>query len=449
VNGAEKSTKIDVELSASLKDRLTSLQSAVNKEEVKKPVVLVDIQPAEELVIKEEPVVPSTTTLPNGLLQVQDTVLSLGGTDGSESENLDTDREDSGIHTTDVSCSVSQADEQNEERIEELNHIEEHKETSVEKEMATPAVVPDLLLAPQVVQMETVNVTTVETCVEHQEQQFTFTNDTDDAAADQQDISVSAETVVEVATTISLTSMTAAGTTTSTNPDNKLGENGLETVHGQVEALVTTEGEPNEKVVDDVVVVVTGGGDAAPQVIEQVISATASHPSSLPPIDSANDKISISISYESIKSGSKKPMATEQFRPLPPPAEVLAKFSSPQKIGGSEKPAKASCIPISLKKASGSYSFPSSPKSPASPRKGILDFIKHNIFESSDASPPVPQESAKFYLPLDGDAATSSSTTTMVVVKKLLEKADSCDTNTSISNGSEISKLLDAEFEKL
>lgn len=32
-----------------------------------------------------------------------------------ENENIDTDREDSGIHTTDVSCSVSQADDQNEE----------------------------------------------------------------------------------------------------------------------------------------------------------------------------------------------------------------------------------------------------------------------------------------------------------------------------------------------
>lgn len=32
-----------------------------------------------------------------------------------DNENMDTDREDSGIHTTDVSCSVSQADDQNEE----------------------------------------------------------------------------------------------------------------------------------------------------------------------------------------------------------------------------------------------------------------------------------------------------------------------------------------------
>lgn len=32
-----------------------------------------------------------------------------------DNDNLDTDREDSGIHTTDVSCSVSQADDQNEE----------------------------------------------------------------------------------------------------------------------------------------------------------------------------------------------------------------------------------------------------------------------------------------------------------------------------------------------
>lgn len=38
-----------------------------------------------------------------------------------ENENIDTDREDSGIHTTDVSCSVSQADDQNEE-VEQLTN---------------------------------------------------------------------------------------------------------------------------------------------------------------------------------------------------------------------------------------------------------------------------------------------------------------------------------------
>lgn len=36
-------------------------------------------------------------------------------TELDDNENMDTDREDSGIHTTDVSCSVSQADDQNEE----------------------------------------------------------------------------------------------------------------------------------------------------------------------------------------------------------------------------------------------------------------------------------------------------------------------------------------------
>lgn len=40
-----------------------------------------------------------------------------------ENDNIDTDREDSGIHTTDVSCSVSQADDQNEE-VEQLTNDE-------------------------------------------------------------------------------------------------------------------------------------------------------------------------------------------------------------------------------------------------------------------------------------------------------------------------------------
>lgn len=94
----------------SLKDRLSSLQSAVTKEEVKKPVVLVDEQQV-ELMRKED-----EDLLNKQKLEAFDESFS----SSQELLNIDTDREDSGIHTTDVSCSVSQTDEQP-----EIVHINE------------------------------------------------------------------------------------------------------------------------------------------------------------------------------------------------------------------------------------------------------------------------------------------------------------------------------------
>lgn len=49
-----------------------------------------------------------------------------------ENENIDTDREDSGIHTTDVSCSVSQADDQNEEVEHLANDDSNNKSNPIE-----------------------------------------------------------------------------------------------------------------------------------------------------------------------------------------------------------------------------------------------------------------------------------------------------------------------------
>lgn len=58
-----------------------------------------------------------------------------------ENENIDTDREDSGIHTTDVSCSVSQADDQNEEAEHLANDESNAKlDQTVPKTQPSPAV---------------------------------------------------------------------------------------------------------------------------------------------------------------------------------------------------------------------------------------------------------------------------------------------------------------------
>uniref|UniRef100_T1GHR0 Uncharacterized protein n=1 Tax=Megaselia scalaris TaxID=36166 RepID=T1GHR0_MEGSC len=94
----------------SLRDRLSSLQSAVTKEEIKKPVVLIDEQQV-ALMRKED-----EDLLNKQQLETLDESFS----SSQELLNTDTDREDSGIHTTDVSCSVSQTDEQP-----EISHINE------------------------------------------------------------------------------------------------------------------------------------------------------------------------------------------------------------------------------------------------------------------------------------------------------------------------------------
>lgn len=108
----------------SLKDRLSSLQSAVTKEEVKKPVVLVDEQQV-ELMRKED-----EDLLNKQKLEAFDESFS----SSQEVLNVDTDREDSGIHTTDVSCSVSQTDEQP-----EISHINEDTLQEPSSKPETPA----------------------------------------------------------------------------------------------------------------------------------------------------------------------------------------------------------------------------------------------------------------------------------------------------------------------
>lgn len=97
----EKITKVEVPIT-SLKDRLTSLHSAVSaaSEEVKKPIILVDLN---ALAAEEQNRLDNVEALRINQLLLRPDL------------EIDTDREDSGIQTADVSCAVSQADEQPEE----------------------------------------------------------------------------------------------------------------------------------------------------------------------------------------------------------------------------------------------------------------------------------------------------------------------------------------------
>lgn len=110
----EKSNTVDVHLTATLKDRLSSLQSCFDLSKNAKAHVIGN---KEKNGILNNRYGPDRTNLnhdENGVkgIDVSPFKKSL--------ESIDLDREDSGIHTTDVSCSVSQADEQHEERFAEL-----------------------------------------------------------------------------------------------------------------------------------------------------------------------------------------------------------------------------------------------------------------------------------------------------------------------------------------
>lgn len=112
-----KSNKVDVQLSASLKERITNFRSCFDSTNNAKANITSNkegnsISNNESCQYQKHLYYTSTKTNDNSLYQ-------------KIIESSDTDREDSGIHTTDVSCSVSQGDEQNEERFDELISIEE------------------------------------------------------------------------------------------------------------------------------------------------------------------------------------------------------------------------------------------------------------------------------------------------------------------------------------
>lgn len=128
----EKTTKVEVPIT-SLKDRLTSLHSAVSaaSEEVKKPIILVDLN---ALAAEEQNRLDNVEALRINQLLLRPEV------------EIDTDREDSGIQTADVSCAVSQADEQPEE---DQEIIQESKiiqlENVVQKLNKEVVIIPDVV----------------------------------------------------------------------------------------------------------------------------------------------------------------------------------------------------------------------------------------------------------------------------------------------------------------
>lgn len=131
--------KVDLPTSTKLKDRLSSLhQLASPIDEPKRS--LLDTQFKNVQDTKNEFEMKQQTELQNH------NGAKLSANDDNESLES-TDREDSGIQTTDVSCSVSQADEQTEQQIDEFQQVIQEKITMLnvsESTAVAPAVQPDI-----------------------------------------------------------------------------------------------------------------------------------------------------------------------------------------------------------------------------------------------------------------------------------------------------------------
>lgn len=111
--------KVDVQLSASLKERITNFRSCFDSINNAKANIASNkegnsISNNESCQYKKKLNYNDTSVKTNDNSLYQKII-----------ESSDTDREDSGVHTTDFSCSVSQGDEQNVERFDELISIEE------------------------------------------------------------------------------------------------------------------------------------------------------------------------------------------------------------------------------------------------------------------------------------------------------------------------------------
>lgn len=121
--------KLELPTNTKLKDRLSSLQQLSSPvDEFKKnpiDVQLKNVQEARnEIELKQQ-----TVASHNGKLSAND-----------DNESLEsTDREDSGVQTTDVSCAVSQADDQLEQRIDEFQQVVQDKITSLRVDETVPS----------------------------------------------------------------------------------------------------------------------------------------------------------------------------------------------------------------------------------------------------------------------------------------------------------------------
>lgn len=122
--------KLELPTNTKLKDRLSSLQQLSSPvDEFKKNPIDVQFKNVQEA-RNEIELKQQTVANHNGKLSAND-----------DNESLEsTDREDSGVQTTDVSCAVSQADDQLEQHIDEFQQVVQDKITSLKVNETVPSV---------------------------------------------------------------------------------------------------------------------------------------------------------------------------------------------------------------------------------------------------------------------------------------------------------------------
>ncbi|CRK91627.1 CLUMA_CG005279, isoform C [Clunio marinus] len=120
--------KVELPTTTKLKDRLSSLQLSSPVDEPKRNPVEAQFKNIQE--VKNEFETKQQQQHPNHNTNNNNVNVKLVVNDDNESLGS-TDREDSGIQTTDVSCAVSQADEQTEQHIDEFQHVIEEKITKL------------------------------------------------------------------------------------------------------------------------------------------------------------------------------------------------------------------------------------------------------------------------------------------------------------------------------
>lgn len=154
--------KVDLATTTKLKDRLSSLQQLASPVDEPKRNPLdaqfKNVQDAKnEFEMKQQTVENQNH---NGT--------KLSANDDNESLES-TDREDSGIQTTDVSCSVSQADEQTEQQIDEFQQVVQEKITKLNVSETTAAPAKDVDMKDA--DMETIDDESSVSCSEDEQTQ--------------------------------------------------------------------------------------------------------------------------------------------------------------------------------------------------------------------------------------------------------------------------------------
>lgn len=426
----EKPNKIDVPLSVSLKDRLSSLQSCVDSSNNAK---------VNSNSNKEKATILNNGSCPSRTNSNYDEIMhkrNEAPTLQDNIESIDNDREDSGIHTTDVSCSVSQADEQNEERFDELNLVNIEANNRIE-ETAERNVIEVQVERSNTKQLEerleVYNTTTVEKCddLTHQTTQnlsmpdliqhnniSLASEDTQRTTDEHQDENVSlslsesaAESVICDGTLL-LDVKNLIENLASTTVSDKVEESSI--YSNDFEDTTTFN---NSSMFDE-----TTANDDDSSIISSFTSPYRQLLETGTTIQDYNycstlTAPSLSLNLSSIKANIElSPCSPDQT----PNNELVLDYFS-------KSPAKKSDT-----------------SSPRSPSRSILNFIKTNLLHSSNEQ-TMPQESSKFYVPLNESAKQNNEANSKS--PPILEKKDSTESNTTMT--CEINSALEEEMLKL